>query len=210
MFRIPEDAPAGVKGLPIDQATGYPIPFFVARLPDGTRDLRIADSRKKGTCLKQRICWVCGRPLNVLLAVIGGPLGAFNRKQSDMPCHPSCAEFSVKYCPHLNRANAKYRQTGKPVEAESPTGLIMEHPGVIGITYCLDLQVVEVVRKRQLVDLLVQPEQIQRIDWWYEGERVSPDRAAELWIVPQAMQDEAPDMVEAIREFISKTGGHSD
>jgi hypothetical protein len=198
MFELPEDTPASIKALPREER-GYPIPYFVAYNRDGSRDLRFADVQKQHICVRQRLCWVCGKSLNILLGFLGGPLSVVNRLHSDMACHPSCAEFSVKYCPHVNNASAKYRDSGKPFDANKPVGMVKEHPGVTAIVYCTDF---ETSPPDKHGGILASPLGVTRVDWWFEGGQVTQAEAADLWVPPKQMVEHAPEMVDAIRKAV--------
>lgn len=196
MFELPDNTPTNIKALPRDPR-GYPIPYFVATLPDGTRDLRFASEERQVACINHRLCWVCGKRLNVQMVLLGGPLSIGNKKHSDFACHPSCAEFSVKHCPHLNNAKAKYRDNDRP-KAIAPDGVIKEHPGVIGLTYCMAVVVYRIGNC-----LFQSPEKITAIDWYFEGEKISAERASELYSPPADMP---ASVIHDVREFIKTTG----
>lgn len=89
-----------IARLPI--ARGFPIPWFVARLKDGTAEFRAADSLKMEKALSQRRCWVCGDTLGYEMTFVIGPMCAINRVSSEPPSHYECARWSARNCPFLN------------------------------------------------------------------------------------------------------------
>lgn len=119
-----------VARLPVDER-GYPIPWFVAELPDGTRDFRVADGRKRHMAVKLGLCWICGEPLGSFKAFVIGPMCAINRVSADPPMHLECAQFSVAVCPFLTKPKAKRREAGMPDDLNSGGGFaIKRNPGV--------------------------------------------------------------------------------
>lgn len=196
MFEIPSDTPKYIQSLPREER-GFPIPWFVATLPDGSRDLRFADYRKKVASVKNLVCWVCGKPLNIMRVLVGGPLSFFNGRYGDMHCHPSCAEFSAKYCPHLNNTKSKYRIANSPDGVQSSEGLTMSHPGVIGLVYCLDTDTCPTHD-----DLLLSPVDVQKVEWWHKGAKISAREACELWTPPPDIAEAYPEMMPLVKEKI--------
>lgn len=122
--------PDRVRRLPRNRH-GYPIPWFVAELEDGSRDFRIADQRKHLDALRFKLCWVCGGNLGRYAAFVIGPMCAVNRISAEPPSHLDCAVYSAKVCPFLATPQMKRREGGKPdglVEAAGVT--ITRNPGV--------------------------------------------------------------------------------
>lgn len=121
--------PARLRHLPV--VRGYPVPWFVCRLDDGSYDFRVADARKMAQALREQRCWVCGQPLGALLAFPIGPMCAINRTNGEPPAHRECAEWSIQACPFLNHREVRRRDAGLPEEALPPAGYgIMRQPGV--------------------------------------------------------------------------------
>ena len=52
-----------MRSLERDPKTGWVVPYFVAKLEDGSYDLRAADARKFARCVQLDLCWVCGEKL---------------------------------------------------------------------------------------------------------------------------------------------------
>lgn len=108
---LPE-LPARIRKLPLDPNRGYPIPWFVAELPDGSRDFRIMDPIKRDRALRENLCWVCGGKMGRFKTYVIGPMCAVNRTSGEPPCHMDCAIFSATACPFLTRPHAKRREGG--------------------------------------------------------------------------------------------------
>lgn len=122
--------PARIKKLPVD-ARGYPVPYFVTWLPDGTPDFRVADARKLIKCVKENLCWICGEVLGAHRAFTIGPMCAINRVSAEPPAHLECADFSVQACPFLIMPKAQRRDADIPAGTQNPPGImIMRNPGV--------------------------------------------------------------------------------
>lgn len=105
--------PARIAALPRN-GVGYPIPWFVATLDDGTRDFRIAGKTQYITALRRRLCWICGRPLGRNVAFTVGPMCAVNRISAEPPGHRDCATYAAQACPFLSNPTMRRR----PVDIE--------------------------------------------------------------------------------------------
>jgi len=121
--------PPGVKKLPI-AANGFPVPWFVKWLDDAP-EFRVADGAKHALAIRERRCWVCGERLDNRATFPIGPMCALNRVTSEPPCHPACAEYSVRACPFLARPNMVRREGGIPEEAGFAGHAIERNPGVV-------------------------------------------------------------------------------
>jgi hypothetical protein len=122
--------PERIQALPVSD-TGFPIPWFVADLPDGTRDFRVTDPNKITRAVRMRLCWVCGQPLGKHQAFVIGPMCAVNRVSSEPPSHRDCAEYSVRACPFLMQPRMRRNSKDLP-EHQKPAGEMIErNPGVI-------------------------------------------------------------------------------
>jgi hypothetical protein len=110
---------------------GYPIPWFVATLPDGTRDFRIADQERHVDALRFNLCWICGQTYGRYRAFVIGPMCAVNRISAEPPGHVACSVYSARVCPWLATPQMTRREGHKPdgvVEAAGHT--IRRNPGV--------------------------------------------------------------------------------
>ena len=123
--------PVRMQHLPIS-AKGYPTPWFVAMLPDGTRDFRVADPSKLIQAIKRKLCWCCGQPLGKHMAFVIGPMCAVNRVSAEPPSHRDCASYSVRACPFLSKPRMRRNDTEMPTRVQSPGGEMIErNPGVM-------------------------------------------------------------------------------
>lgn len=122
--------PEKMRQLPRDHR-GFPIPWFVAELPDGTRDFRIASAEKKHKAVRYQLCWVCGQKLGTYKAFVIGPMCAVNRNTAEPPCHLECAHFSAIACPFLSKPRMKRNEKGlEDVGAVDPAGVFLtRNPG---------------------------------------------------------------------------------
>lgn len=121
--------PIRMQSLPVD-ARGYPVPWFVEWI-NGAPEFRVMDGRKLVRAVREKLCWVCGKPLGSFLAFTIGPMCAVNRVSSEPPSHRECAMFSARACPFLTRPHMRRREGGMPEEAVKPGGMMIErNPGV--------------------------------------------------------------------------------
>lgn len=122
--------PAAMRGLPRN-AQGYPTPWFVATLDDGTRDFRVADAEKRRTARRLNLCWVCGKQNGSFKAFVIGPMCALNRVSAEPPSHLACATYSARCCPFLSTPQMVRREHGLPDGMVQPAGVaLMRNPGV--------------------------------------------------------------------------------
>jgi hypothetical protein len=110
---------------------GYPIPWFVADLPDGSRDFRIADQERHIDALRFGLCWVCGERRGAYSAFTIGPMCAVNRISAEPPAHRECAIYSATVCPFLSVPNMRRRENNIPDGTVGAAGVaILRNPGV--------------------------------------------------------------------------------
>jgi hypothetical protein len=164
--------PARIAVLPQDHR-GFHIPWFVARLPDGSRDFRFADPAKKGIAVRTKKCWVCGGTLGTYFCFVIGPMCAVTRTTAEPPCHQDCAQYSVKICPFLTkprmRRNDKDLEEFKKIGAEMPPGFaIMRNPGATCLWTCRDFKTFKVAGDNS-GDFLIRIGEPGRIEWYAEG-----------------------------------------
>lgn len=169
------DMPESIRRRPVD-ARGFPIPFFVDYLPDGTPEFRAADPEKHRICLRESRCWVCGDPLHrsrlgfrSTIAFVIGPMCAVNRISSEPPSHPDCSEWSARNCPFLARPHMRRRQDeliNDAAFADRAPGLaITRNPGVALVWYTNEFRVERVANGR----LYQIGEPTRPLTWWAEG-----------------------------------------
>lgn len=124
------ELPQRMRRLPRDEH-GYPIPWFVATLDDGSRDFRIASADRQHDARRFGLCWVCGSELGRYKAFPVGPMCAVNRVSSEPPCHLECATYSARCCPFLATPQMVRREGGKPDRLIDAAGhAILRNPGV--------------------------------------------------------------------------------
>jgi hypothetical protein len=125
--------PRSVAALPRDRH-GYPIPWFVAELDDGTRDFRIADADKNRDAKRLRLCWICGQHLGGYLAFAVGPMCTVNRVSAEPPAHRDCAIFAARCCPFLAVPAMRRRTANTPDGVVEPPGFsIKRNPGAVAV-----------------------------------------------------------------------------
>lgn len=150
----PKDVPERMRYLPLDHR-GFPVPWFVAWLdgdgklanagePDVTPDFRVVDTRKFLRAVRERRCWLCGRPLGRFLAFVIGPMCAINRVNSEPPSHRECAEFGVRACPFLSRPRMRRNEVDLPPGMIPAAGFHIEHnPGAMCLWMTTSYRLIE-------------------------------------------------------------------
>jgi hypothetical protein len=122
--------PPRIARLPRNKA-GYPIPWFVAELDDGTRDFRVASEERQIDAIRLKLCWVCGGPSGAYAAFVIGPMCAVNRISAEPPAHRDCAIYSARVCPFLAVPRMRRRENNLPDGmVEAAGGPIRRNPGV--------------------------------------------------------------------------------
>lgn len=122
--------PPRIARLPRDRH-GYPIPWFVATLEDGTRDFRVADQGRHIDAMRFRLCWTCGGKLGANVAFVIGPMCAVNRISAEPPNHLDCATYAARVCPFLAVPAMARRPAPLPDGTVDPAGHgLMRNPGV--------------------------------------------------------------------------------
>ena len=111
---------------------GFPIFHSVARHEDGRPNWRGLDGRIVGRCIEGRTCIICGAPLGLRVAFIGGPISVETMIFQEPPMHPPCAEYSVAVCPFLTRSG--WDRTKTPLadrqRTDDPAGTLGRWQGV--------------------------------------------------------------------------------
>jgi hypothetical protein len=127
------DTPAEIRPLERDKR-GYPIPFFVDRRADrvdgGDPDFRIMSASSMTRCIKEKLCWICGKKLGPMMCFAVGPMCGINRTNSEPPSHGTCAFWSARACPFFSQPKRLRDDEGLP-EGDSMAGQgILRDPGV--------------------------------------------------------------------------------
>jgi hypothetical protein len=131
-FKRFENVPPRIDKLPISEK-GFPIPWFAATMPDGTRDFRVVDPVQMAHAVRHKKCWVCGEQMGKHMSFVIGPMCGVNRTISDPPSHLECATFSALNCPFLSRPLAKRNTEGLDGMREAGGFGLKRNPGVVGV-----------------------------------------------------------------------------
>lgn len=158
--------PRNIARLPLNKH-GYPIPWFVATLDDGTRDFRIMDAERLRDAVRLGRCWVCGQAAGGYLAFTIGPMCVVNRVSAEPPAHRSCAQYSAAACPFLTRPQMVRRETGlEELGTRDPAGImIRRNPGAVAVWVCRDYA----ARSDGKGGILFQLGEPLEIEWWAQG-----------------------------------------
>lgn len=87
---------------------GYPIPAVVLRDDLGQPHFTVNDTRVVQALASAGACHLCGERLGAHKWFAGGPCSALHPAgaYNDGPMHRECAQYALKVCPYLSRANA--------------------------------------------------------------------------------------------------------
>jgi hypothetical protein len=143
--KLRSDIPAPPKfmqQLSIDER-GYPVPWFVEWV-NGKPEFRAMDGRKFVRAIKERLCWVCGNPLNGQMVFVIGPMCAVNRINAEPPCHRDCARYSAAACPFLSKPQMIRRRFGEDVAITMHESSIERNPGVTALWFARRFELVEI------------------------------------------------------------------
>ena len=114
---------------------GYPVPFFVARPPEGQDwDFRVVHNEETVRALKERLCWVCGQQMGIKKAFVTGPMCVVTKTTAEPPSHLSCARYAAIACPFLANPRMRRNEVDMPEGHIMPPGIaIMRNPGVTAV-----------------------------------------------------------------------------
>jgi hypothetical protein len=185
--------PTRIKGLPRDDR-GFPIPYFVITLPDGTRDFRIIDRGRLNKCVKRGLCWICGGRIGVYKAFVIGPMCSITRTTSEPPSHRECAEYACRTCPFLTKPRMRRNDKGFEVLGTvPPPGVCLErNPGVTCLWLSKDYEVFKAGTGAD--DFLIKVGDPVEVVWYAQG------RAATRAEVQSSIDSGYPALEQAARD----------
>jgi hypothetical protein len=178
--------PHHMAHLPIDKR-GFPVPYFVAVI-NGEPDHRIAVPEVKQRCLRQGLCWICGKPLGTFRSFVAGPMCAINRVSAEPASHLDCARYAVRACPFLSRPHAHRREDKPEGTVPAPGVHLQRNPGVVLIWTTRRYQPFRVQH-----GWLVSLGEPDSVEWYAEG------RPATLAEVKASIVSGLPALIEAAR-----------
>jgi hypothetical protein len=159
--------PPRVAALPRD-TRGYPVPHSILFDTHGVPDFRVIDVPKWLRAARNRCCGLCGEPLGVRVAFVGGPLAMEHRLFTDLPSHLDCAIYAMQTCPFLAApkfAYSRHLPTGTKVNEHITT----ERPERFGIGIARGYA----LRRIEGDHLVLHAQPFERIEWWVHGKRES-------------------------------------
>jgi hypothetical protein len=170
--------PPRILALPVHR--GYPVPWFVAWLADGTPEFRAMDRVKWARAVRERRCWVCGEPLGRHLTFVLGPMCGVNRTSSEPPSHRDCATWSARNCPFLTRPHMVRREdetlNTAELERQAAGFAIARNPGValVWTTSAYKVYKAEAGGAGYLIEI-GEPE---HVEWYAEGRPATREEVA--------------------------------
>jgi len=99
--------PLNLHHLPV--VAGLAVPWITPRLPDGRHLFGLLEQGRQHSCLTQRLCQVCGRPLDRVFVLLARASDLRRRRTAEPPVHPSCAAYTMRVCPMVAGRMAHYR-----------------------------------------------------------------------------------------------------
>ncbi len=101
---VSTEIPECLRHLPFDERRKLPVPFM-NMIGDGLWDFTTITGPQVVRCIKERLCGVCGKPLDYWVAFIGNEKAGATCIFTDPPMHESCALASLGLCPMINHGN---------------------------------------------------------------------------------------------------------
>lgn len=86
---------------------GYPALFFAAVI-DGKPNIRVIDAVKFKLCLAEKLCWLCGEPLESEMTFVVSTDHLNIQKALEPPSHRECAEYAMVACPFITNPDMKF------------------------------------------------------------------------------------------------------
>lgn len=197
--------PVRMKALPRDHR-GFPIPWFVAELPNGERDFRIADPRKRHRAITQNLCWVCGGIMGAYKAFVIGPMCAVNRVTSEPPCHLECAQFSAMGCPFLTRPKMRRNDKGlEEIDTRDPSGVFLtRNPGCTCIWVTRSYQPFQAGETKE--EWLIRLDEPTDVYWYAFGKTATREQVLEAMdsgmpLLQEMAHKESPKAEEMLKKY---------
>ena len=80
---------------------GMLVHFTVFVGDDGLPDFKVVHEANRLKCMREKLCAICGQPLENPMVFIGGERSIKSSVFLDGPMHEECALYSTKVCPYL-------------------------------------------------------------------------------------------------------------
>jgi hypothetical protein len=174
MRQLTGSMPDRIARLPIDNESGYPVPWFVAYV-DGKPEFRAADREKFIRAIREKLCWVCGQRLGAHITFVAGCMCGINRTSAEPPCHLECARWSAVNCPFLSNPAMVRREDEKfgvvDLRETAPGVAITRNPGVTMLWTTRQYEVFP----DGMGKVLIQMGEPESIEWYREGRRATTD-----------------------------------
>lgn len=119
--------------------------------------------------VRNKLCGLCGEPLDYYMVFIGGPLSNANRAFLDAPMHLECAEYAVRTCPYLAmRMEGFVTRSHRAGSREMTPGLATARPDRFGL--CVTRGFKLATRNGSVY---LHADKPVRVEWYENGERVT-------------------------------------
>ena len=163
------EIPPKMKALQKDKR-GYPIPFVVERFANGVPNFRFYDEDRLKIAAVERLCSICGQPLNVDIWFVGGiktansPSGGY----IEPPVHLDCGTYALKVCPYLAFSSFKKRERS---EIDDPfVKLLAGKPSVFAMVHTLKYEIYNISANKNII---VPERPFLDIQYWIEGVQIA-------------------------------------
>lgn len=156
---------------------------YVVLVKDGIPQFKINDDRKTEFCIQNKLCSVCGQPVENDMWMIGGPMSAFHERgfYIDIPVHKECGEYSLVTCPYM----AYTQYTVKP---ENFNKLQEKVPDIMLINPTVDYNRLpffvfaktsnyKVVRRMPFERFIYPNRPFMEIEYWRDGAQITKEEA---------------------------------
>lgn len=158
------EVPARVAALPVDDR-GYPVPHSVKWI-EGKPDFRVIDPVKWHAAIKHRCCGLCGQPLGVRMAFVGGDKSIANRLFVDLPMHRDCAIYALQACPFLAAPKFAFSRAIDDLAVHSAVS--DDRPSRFGLGIAKAFVLGQLPSK----ELVLHAAEFESITWWAHGQMV--------------------------------------
>ena len=91
--------PERLKSRPVWR--GFVVPYTVAVDTEGKVDFRVTDMDHWYRCVKEKLCSICGEPLDYWVWYVGGGSCNDSGVYFDLAMHEECCFYSASVCPFL-------------------------------------------------------------------------------------------------------------
>lgn len=170
---MPPKLPRKMADLKIDPVWNLPVPWFVQWI-DGKPCFPVMDGTKWRRAVRDKLCWISGKPIGDVMAFVIGPMCGVNRTSAEPPCDLQCALYAAQTCPFLITPKMKRMNVDHLGTVEPPGVPIKRNPGACAVW---------VTKRYEIIDAgngpLIRIGEPQMVHWFACGRKATRSEVQE-------------------------------